>query len=270
MIRAGARRGLLAVCLCAAACVTAPRDPFGAAERAMQEHDLARALQALDTVPVGHAYYPEARAAALDVERTMRRCHELVLEAMLLRAEWRDRDALVLLQRVHDLWPTLTSVDVLIAATEQRLLLLGEQPPKAPTVAPAAPMVEVAPRAPVSPPAKQPAEPAAPAVDGAAVAHVSDDPVAAGLVAVEAQLGRGQMEAAVHDLDALARRFPRDARVRLRLARLLHQRALLRYGEGAMGAAIADWRRVLEIDPEHTAAKRLLESAEGEQRSVHH
>ncbi len=270
-MRAGTRRALLAVCLCVAACVTRPRDPFGAAERAMQEHDLARALQALDTVPVGHAYYPEARAAALDVERTMRRCHELVLEAMLLRAEWRDRDALVLLQRVHDLWPTLTSVDVLIAATEQRLLLLGEQPRKAPKVAPAAPMIEVAPRAPVSPPARHAAEPAAPpAGDDAAVVHRSDDPVAVGLVAVEARLGRGQMEGAVRDLDALALRFPRDARVRLRLARLLHQRALLRYGEGALAAAVADWRRVLEIDPAHAAAKRLLESAEGEQRAVRH
>lgn len=262
---------LVAAVLGASACVTTPRDPFGAAERAMQQHDLARALQALDTVPVGHPYYPEARAAALDVERTMRRCHELVLEAMMLRAEWRDRDALAALQRAHTLWPTLTSVDVLIAATEQRLVLLGERPAAAPTVVPAAPMIEAAPRAQVPPPPKEvsrPAEPDARPADGA-VAHAPDDQVALGLVAVEAQLARGELEAAERDLVGLSHRFPRDARVRLRLARLLHQRALLRYGEGALAEAIADWRRVLEIDPEHRGAKRLLESAESEAQAAH-
>jgi hypothetical protein len=88
--------------------------------------------------------------------------------------------------------------------------------------------------------------------------------VALGLVAVETRLGRGQLEAAVADLLELARRFPTEPRVRLRLVRLLHQRALLRYGDGAVAMAIADWQRVLEIDPNHHAARRLLEAAERE------
>src|SRR5204863_138437 len=136
-------------------------------------HDAA--LQALDTVPVGHARYPEARAAALDVERSMRRCHELVVEAMMLRAEWRDREALVTLQRAHSMWPTLTSVDVLIAATEQRLLLLGEMPGAAPQLRPAVPMIEIeSGAAAAAPQAAQPErraaepQPAAPPDEGSA------------------------------------------------------------------------------------------------------
>ncbi|MFY9342685.1 MAG: hypothetical protein WAT39_09360, partial [Planctomycetota bacterium] len=62
--------------LFAAACATRPADPFLVAERALARHDLAAALQAYDGVPVDHGRYPEARAAALAVERDMRQSHE--------------------------------------------------------------------------------------------------------------------------------------------------------------------------------------------------
>jgi cytochrome c-type biogenesis protein CcmH/NrfG len=59
----------------------------------------------------------------------------------------------------------------------------------------------------------------------------------------------------------LARRFPKDDRVNFRLSRLLHQRALMHYGSGAIATAIADWQRVLAIDPSNQKARGMLERA---------
>lgn len=281
----GATFGVL---LLSAACATRPVDPFVQAERSLHRQDLAGALRDLDAVPVAHARYPEARAAALEVERNMRRCHELMLEAMLLRSEWRDGEAIKALQQVQAIWPGMPGVDVLVAATEQRRRLFGEPaagglatdepaPPPAPLPAP----IPTPLPAPLAEPSRVPAattaapeagSPVAPAgATAAAPAREGEVPpvessVALGLIAVEARLGSGQLEAAVIDLIELARRFPGDVRVRMRLVRMLHQRALLRYGDGAVAMAIADWRRVLELDPQHAAARRLLEAAELEGR----
>lgn len=297
----GARplQAVSAVLLLLAGCTLKPADPFVVAEKARARHDLAQALQAYDGVAVEHPRYPEARAAALAVESDMRRAHELLLEALLLRAEWRDREALTVLQRVRDLWPESAGVKVLIGATEQRLRLMGNivgststttttSPTSSPSPAAsreyvhqpmAEPLVEFGPPAPAMP-AGEAIVPAATSSgtsgqgDGVSSAPSESataspqgiDPVASGLVAVETSLCRGQLEAAVGALLELARRFPDDARVTIRLVRLLHQRALLRYGEGAVAAAITDWRRVLELAPDHAAAKQMLASAEREGR----
>ncbi|MBZ0150751.1 MAG: hypothetical protein K8J09_04395, partial [Planctomycetes bacterium] len=82
------------LCLLFTGCVVAPKDPFVAARRALDRADLAGALLAYDAVPVTHARYPEARAAAADIEQRMRRSLELVLEALMLRGEWQDQEAL--------------------------------------------------------------------------------------------------------------------------------------------------------------------------------
>lgn len=256
-----------------AACATHPGDPYVVAESALCRHDLAGALQALDAVPVAHPFYPRARAAAIDVERDMRRCHELMLQAMLLRSEWRDVEALEALQRVRSIWPAMPGVDVLIAATEQRRKLftdvrgtagrLPAAPSPAPAVEPAPAAAGDAPRAVAGASAGERADAARPLV---AATPVADDPVALALVAVEARLSRGQLETAVVDLLELARRFPADLRVRTRLVRLLQQRALLRYGDGTVTMAVADWQRILELDPDNEAARRLLEAVEREGR----
>jgi hypothetical protein len=308
-------RAVLALAaLLAAGCATTPQDPFVAAERALQRHDLAMSLRALDAVPVAHARYPEARAAAVDVERSMRRCHELMLEAMLLRSEWRDREALAALRKAESIWPRLPGLDALIAATEHRQRVLGgeqqanrgpapaatpAQGPAAPRLAfdvgvydvptepsrepPAAPAGELRPspaaasavseapeaEAPATPAVVPPGAPQGTSIDAPAVTaepRSGEDPVALGLVAVETRLARNQLEPAVADLLELSRRFPADARVRLRLVRLLHQRALLHYGEGAVAMAVADWRRLLEIDPTHAPARRMLDAVEREGR----
>lgn len=94
------------------------------------------------------------------------------------------------------------------------------------------------------------------------------DAVSLGLCAVEARLGRGELELAVVDLLGLARRFPADPRVAARLSRVLHQRALQRYGQGAVAGAIHDWERVVELDPGHVIAANLLAAARTEARSL--
>lgn len=317
---------LLLPLLGGAACVVAPRDPFTRGHWALQRHDLGTALQAFDAVPVVHPRYPEARAMAVGVERTMRRCHELLLDALMLRGEWRDEEALVLLQRARSAWPSMPGVEAWIAATEQRVLSFGGAPPQSaqPTASPPPmPLLELPPRAdrtaddrtadsrsddwraderrpddrrtvgtdsspvqgpqplpPVSPVAEVAGLPASPApavaeppagplpVPAAPVAPVfaaaSEDPVALALVAVEAELRAGQLAKAVASLLQLADRHPGEVRIRVRLSRLLQQRALLRYGEGAVHEAIADWQRVLELEPENQMVRSMLAAAQRE------
>lgn len=278
-----------------AACVAAPRDPFRAGEQAMLADDLVQALLAYDSVPVVHPRYPEARAAAAGAERRMRRGHEILLDGLLLRAEWRDQEALAQFERAREVWPGLPGVDALIAATGQRMELFGAQAGK-PAAPPsielpgelvgseevallpwpiAAPQVaQPAVAAPVpnesnaatTPPPPQEGAVAVPPAGMAEVASVAptEDPVANGLIAVERQLGRGQLELAVADLLTLAKRYPDEVRVRVHLVRVLHQRALVRYGQGSLLSAIDDWTRVLELDPEHRLARNLLRAASAE------
>ncbi len=357
------------------ACV-APRDAYVRAERALRALDLPSALVAFDEVPVSHPRYPEARAAALSVEQRMRRGHELLLEALLRRAEWRDQEALVLLQQARVHWPRMPGVEELIAATSARSrVLVGEaapiagRPVEAPEFVPGVPagesnapgqaalgvaspdestagpdagpdgespteggsgatpadgnepvaVIETAsgdePAAsgPTTTPGPEPELATAgpdgigspsdtgnvdrtasfegagtktpggsvPIADSGSVptgvvigpqlppaGTVGEDPVAAGLVAVESRLGRGDLEAAVADLIQLAERHPHDARVRIRLAKVLHQRALQRYGQGRLQSAIADWERVVGLDPANEIAQSQLVTARGERRAL--
>lgn len=90
------------------------------------------------------------------------------------------------------------------------------------------------------------------------------DSVGAQLAAVEQLLSRGEVERALRQLLELRQTEPADMRVRLRMARVLHQRALLRYGRGDVSGAVADWRRAIDLDPAFDAAKRTLPQAEAE------
>lgn len=257
------------------ACV-APRDPFAVGERSLLSQDLPAALVAFDAVPVSHLRYPEARATALGVERRMRRGHELLLEALLLRAEWRDKDALLVLRRAHAIWPHMPGVHSLITATEHRAQLLGEQRKEnvddEPIIVPTMPRNVVAAVRPdagaevATPPPVMAAPPSKPAVETAV--PIDADPVSLGLVAVETRLGCGDLEAAVVDLIELSKRFPADSRVGRRLSRVLHQRALQRYGHGQLSAAIVDWERVVELDSDNALAKTLLAAARAEAGAV--
>lgn len=123
------RRLVAWVPLLLAACALAPADPYERAQHELARSRLLRALEALDTVPVSHARYPDARLAAVDVEGRVRRCHELVLEALRLRSEWRDLEALERLQRAQEQWPAAPSLARWIRVTEQRIATLGAAAP---------------------------------------------------------------------------------------------------------------------------------------------
>lgn len=309
---------VLTVLLLGTSCNLPPKDPFVAAERALRCNDLLRALQAYDTVPVAHVRYPDARAAAGDVEQRMRRCHELILDALMLRSEWRDAEALDALQRARQHWPQQPNLKQWIAATEKRMQLFAERDSSTETPVaelPASPIVEVAkigrPQLPVadlatsdSPvssantgPVAEPsiaksvasnprgvsssaphgkpivASPESSTTTKPSPVNVSkrlptgEDPVARGLVVVESRLGRGELALAVRDLFELSGRFSDDVRVNRRLSRLLHQRALMSYGQGSVAASVTDWRRVLEIEPDNLAVKKLLQRAVAESRA---
>lgn len=243
------------VAVFAAACATAPSDPYAVAESALAAQDLPEALRAFDAVPVAHARYPQARAQAAAVERDMRRCHELVLQAMLLRAEWRDESAMQALRAAHAVWPTMPGVDVLLAATAARGRALHAEAPSTTVALPTA----VAPAA----PAGETAMAAAPAAE--LVPPVGAE-VAAALARIEATLARGDAATAHAQLVRLHATCPDDVRVGNRLARFLHQRALVRYGEGDVRGAADDWQRVLELAPQHAQARAMLATALGEAR----
>jgi tetratricopeptide (TPR) repeat protein len=243
------RRIAAGVLLLLAGCNTTPVDAFAAAQAAMRREDLLAALLAYDAVPVRHPRYPEARAGAAAVELRMRRGHELMLEGMIRRGEWRDAEALRSLQQAREVWPDLPGVDALIAATRQRLETLGTRPNQSPAAAttvamPDAPLLPTAAAGEVTPPP-------------AGGTKLADESVVLGLVAVETRLGRGELELAVVDLLELARRFPDDVRVQRRLVRVLQQRALLRYGQGALTAALQDLERVLAIEPANAEVTAL-------------
>lgn len=268
----------VALWLFGAGCVVAPRDPLVAGEAAQRGDDLLTALCTYDAVPPSDPRHAEARAGAVAIELRLRRAQELMLDGMMFRGQHLDAEALQRLEQARELWPGLHGVDALIAATRRRLTmpassLVSLASANAPAPLPVPPVAEVpvAVPAPItaiaaSEPASAPAVKAAPAPEAPPNQFVdpASESVVLGLVAVEARLGRGELELAVVDLLELARRFPGDVRVQRRLARVLHQRALLRYGQGALQAALLDWERVLSIEPDNREVAGLLRTARAE------
>jgi tetratricopeptide (TPR) repeat protein len=280
------------VTLCFAGCTALPPGPFERAEAARLRGDLTEALLGYDQVPVQHPHYPEARAAAAAVERRLRRSQELLLQGILLRGEWREDEALTAFEQARDTWPGLPGIEALIAATHSRRELFrtrphGETVPT-PTITTtpepraAAPVREEVALAPVEPLVREPlpapvvepardavppptAVPPAPAVEPApAVRNATDPSVFARLMAIEERLQRGQVEAAIADLAVLQKQWPDEPAICTRLGRLLHQRAMLRYGQGALPAALSDWRRVRELCPDWNEVRDMLRKAESE------
>ena len=126
-----------------AACQSVAPDPLARAERALAAGDLLTALTALDSVPVAHARYPQARTIAAQIERRLRKSHEQLLSGLLLRSEWRDAEALAAFELARQTWPALPAIDGLIVATRQRQRLFPE-PAVASAVPPAVPPSSIA------------------------------------------------------------------------------------------------------------------------------
>jgi hypothetical protein len=208
-----------------------------------------------------HVRYPEARAGASEIEKRLRRAHELLLEGLVRRGEWRDREALDCMRRAREVWPDLPGAETLITATENRLSLFERSQALAMARrSPAGTQGDAPAVTPRPEPTVAPGDP----LTAAAGPEAGVDPISTALVAIETRLARGEFELVVVDLLDLSRRFPGDARVRFRLGRVLHQRALLRYGQGGLVSAIEDWERVLTCDPSNEVVPELLAKARGE------
>ena len=84
------------------------------------------------------------------------------------------------------------------------------------------------------------------------------------LAAAESLLARGELQEALARLEDLHILHPDALAVRRTLARVLHQRALVRYGHGYLEAAIADWVRVRQLDEKLTRVNQFLDAARAE------
>lgn len=276
-------------------CALPPKDPFARAEWSLARDRLLPALRAFDAVPPEHARYREARAGAIELERRMRHCHELVGEALQLRADGRDEAALSRLLQAQAVWPGEPGVAAWIAATRRRIDRrlavvaphtgivdrIGDDGATALSPSPLAesdvasvqaeaadPEPAVLPSEPCEGPADEVSVVDEPEVGAGARASASWNVVTAALQAVELRQRRGDHDGAVADLVGLVKRYPEDPRLRRRFGQLLHQRALLRYGKGELDGAIADWRRVLEFEPDNRAVAQLLRRVERERDNL--
>jgi tetratricopeptide (TPR) repeat protein len=264
------RSTLALAALLAAGCTSVPPDPYAAAAHAADGGDLFAALQWLDRVPMAHGRYPESRVLAAAIERRIRSSHELLVAGMAMRSQHRDDEAIRCFEQALQIWPGLRGAGELRHATQLRCENLA----RAPSPVLADPVVAIT--QPVTEPGgghgqDDPAPAAAPLVEPAPAAEAAPgepERAARGAAAVaeevaraERALERGEIEAALAGLTALARLAPKDPEVVRVLARILRQRALLRYGQGQLEEAITDWDRVLELDRDDEPSRRFREAA---------
>ena len=297
-VRAWLLASTVAIGLVLSACRTpppAPTDSFVVGQQQAESGALLEALVRLDSVALAHDKYSEARNLSQAVERRLRKSQQLILLGLEMRREWRDDEAIDLFRQALTVWPGTPHAMQLIRATRQRLLALGKPEkgavgetlavttsPREPSAnqsdPPAAPITEVAPREPtpekpdakdvdknriVTPPQQtsSPGNKKLTPISKAARQRMKT--LQAALVHVERYLQRGDLRKALDLLATLHSEQP-DAKLGQMFARVLHQRALLRYGRGLIPGAVHDWRRVLELHPKHPQARAFLKSAQAE------
>jgi len=251
--------GVFAV-LAMGSCHLLPVESFHSGEIALERGDLVGALRSFDGVSASDPRYAEARLAAAAVERRLRRHMELLLLGLQLRSEWRDDEALAAFAEARSIWHDSPDAELLLRATEARRRCTASLTGPVATVAEAeSPRTSTLETANAAEPA---APPAAPTVEMAPPADT--EAPSAELARIEARLANGEVEAAVADLLALHRSHPADARVAMRTSRLLQQRGLMRYGQGEVAGALADWQRAFELDPALRSAHVLFDLATAE------
>ncbi len=279
MTRRGRAACGAALLLSFASCQVVHDDPFAAGEADLQGGRLPRALARLDSVPTTHPRYADARALALAVERRLRTSQEMITRGLGMRSQHDDAAAIRHFEQALEIWPEEQRAHDLIAATRSRQSAFGSGssdaggdvvttspvdetaagagPAPAPGVETALPFV--VPEAPVAMPTEPrsvtPVEPnvAAPTL------RIPKDRIAK----AEQHLVRGDLERA---LDLLEEGPPNvaDAEVERALVRVLRQRALLRYGQGLLEEAIADWQRILAILPDDAQSTGFVKAARTE------
>lgn len=255
-------------------CKVIPVDPFVAAQQSLKMGDLLETLLSLDQVPPSHPRYMDARSVAQAVERRMRTAHKLLGRGMALRAEWRDEEAIHMFEQALSVWGRVSSARELILSTEHRVSAM--QP--AEWGARDDESLDVAETSPIGFPSPGPSGVALPvrgedqqsAVPGGD--HLTDTApdVTARLRVAFDLLDRGQLERALDLLEGLHAELPSQPLVAKSLVRVLNQRALLHYGQGALELALSDWTRVLRLDGAHAQARGFLIAAQAELKSMQH
>lgn len=260
------------VFLCLASCKTAPLDPYFRAELAVDDGRLLSALALLDLVPPANSQYAEARTLAQAVERRMRASQEMLLRGLLLRTEWRDEEAIRYFEWAQEIWPSIAGAESLIEATRNRMGALDQVGTE--TVGSGS----VANTIPVGIAGLDPDDgngtetvtlPAVPGLESmndpqGDPSRFPEDTLGAQLAETERLLARGELQEALAGLEDLHLLHPEASQVRRTLARVLHQRALVRYGQGYLEAAIADWARVRQLDDKLTRVDQFLDAARAE------
>lgn len=247
-----------------------PVDPFVAAQRSLREGDLLDTLLSLDQVPPNHPRYADARSVAQAVERRMRTAHKLLGRGMVLRAEWRDQEAIDMFEQAISVWGRVSSARELILATEHRLSAM--QPTG--SIAAGGEGIEVIETLPIGFPVPGPAQ--VPDANGREPGEMSEQGVEPGAtpditarlsVAMDL-LNRGRLERALDLLEGLYAELPNQPIVARSLVRVLNQRALLHYGQGDLELALSDWTRVLRLDGSYAQARGFLIAAQAELKSL--
>ncbi|MHC4922359.1 MAG: tetratricopeptide repeat protein [Planctomycetota bacterium] len=263
-----------------ACCTAHPQDPFLEAEQLAEDGAFLGALALLDKVPPVHPRYAESRAFAQALERRMRTSQEMVLRGMAMRNEWRDQEAIRHFQQALQIWPGVAGAHGLIQATENRMRSLEQRRQAKPVLAMPGdddiPDFQPLHTEPVGGELGGEPEPGGEGTDAGDPpgpgpgGAVGDEPEtdelrrARQLRTVAGRLERGEMETAVDLLETLLMDFPTDPAVTRTFARVIHQRGLLRYGQGFLEGAIEDWKRVVAMRPDHRQAKAFLKAAETE------
>ncbi|GDY03270.1 hypothetical protein LBMAG49_25990 [Planctomycetota bacterium] len=241
-----------------AGCVLLQREPYDAGMFAVASGELPLALQGFDAVPPSDVHFAEARMQAAAIDRRLREHAEQLLLGLHLRSIWRDDEALAAFEHARELWPENPDVAMLICATQargrtQKALLIG-------FAAEAIGDNSMA-SVPGPVPGMELLVNSAPLAIDEQVPDASNQELSLQLANLEGRLVRGDVESVLGELLLLHRSHPSDVRVRVRYARLLQQRGLIRYGQGNVRGAIADWQRACAVDPEQHTARRLLDLA---------
>lgn len=237
-------------------------DPFARAEAARARGELTDALCAFDQVTPDDPRYASARLQAAALEQRLRLHHELLLQGLRLRGEWRSDEAIAAFGEALAAWPEDERAAQLLAATQLRRVAVA-----APSRAADGDAASLSDEARDSVPATGETSPpvfAAPGDESVAGSPRAIDTVGAQLARLEARLQRGQLDAVLAEMFTLHRRWPNDARICSRLARLLMQRGLVHYGRGAVAPALEDWRRARKLDPQLQGLAQLIDSASRE------
>lgn len=277
-----------------------PREGYEAARTRLEQGDLVGALVHLDRVAPTEPDYAESRSLATAIERRIRTSQRLFARGLALRAQWRDEEAISYFELARQVWPRDAGAAALIEATRSRMKsLTGGTAIEAgadgavaitqpidddfdaeldePDVEDAAevttepalpdPALSLHPTATVAQPA--PAGETAPAGGGG----LEPDPPGAGSpeVVLRARLGQaqaalrgGRLEAALRILEELTRTHPKSTEAHDLWIRVLHQRALLHYGQGELALAIEAWGKLLAAQPDHAQAQQFHGAARSE------